>query len=86
MRCARAIAWASVVGLSWGSEITTTDAYWMSRPTPPASIWATSTAPCRAAENASTVSCRLVAGTDPDSGPNTGPGSDRATRSSTSRK
>ena len=45
-RCARAMACHSVVGLSCGSQITTTDAAWMLSPTPPATIWATRTAPC----------------------------------------
>ena len=53
MRWARAMACHSVVGLSCGSQITTTDAAWMFSPTPPATICATSTAPWPAAENSS---------------------------------
>ncbi len=44
MRCARAIACDSVIGLSCGSQMTTTEAAWMFNPTPPATIWLTSVA------------------------------------------
>ena len=71
---ARAMACHSVVGLSCGSQMTTTDAAWMLRPTPPATICETSTAPCPAAENWSTMTCRAAAGTEPVSGPKTWPG------------
>lgn len=38
-RCARAMACCSVLGLSWGSMMTTAETAWRFTPWPPAMIW-----------------------------------------------
>lgn len=69
-----------VVGLTWGSQITTTEAAWMLRPTPPAWICETRTAPPLARVNySSTTDWRACAGTEPVRGPKTRPGRSEAT-------
>ena len=87
IRWARAIACHSVVGLSCGSQMTTTDAAWMFRPTPPATIWRHEHRTLAGGrEVVDHLPAARAAGTDPVSGPKTRPGQAAATGSSTSRK